>query len=119
MNKTEDAGDPTVQEEGDNVVDQGNAQEAPTRKDVYWPEDFLAEDFADLRIMTYGYDSKLENFFGTVPRHNLFTLAGNLLTSVANKRTSCVSIKDRPKLSLSFLIWGNTVVNASSVLHLP
>lgn len=30
----------------------------------FWPEDLLAKDFANTRIATYGYDSKVSNFFG-------------------------------------------------------
>ena len=88
----ESVGDTTVQDESDNF-DQGDAQEGPPPKVVYWPEDLLAKDFPDMRILTYGYDSQVSAFFGVVPHQNLLSLGRNLLTSVANKRTSCVSLR--------------------------
>lgn len=85
-------GDTTVEEEV-HSLDQGNAQEGPPPKVVFWPEDLLAKDFPDLRVLTYGYDSQVWKFFGTVPHHNLYTLGRSLSTSVANSRTLCVSRK--------------------------
>ena len=82
----------SVEEEGDSLR-QGTMQEGPPPKVVYWPEDLLAKDFSDIRVLTYRYDSTVSKFFGTVPHQNLHTLGRSLLTSVANKRTSCVSFK--------------------------
>ena len=87
----EDTGHAEVQEEGGSL-DGGNVQEALSSKVVYWPEDLLATDCTDMRILTYGYNSQVTKFFGTVPHHNLYTLGRNLLRSVADKRASFVSL---------------------------
>ena len=87
----EDRENAEVQEERGSL-DGGSEQEGVSSKVVYWPEDLLAKDCPDMRILTYGYDSQVTKFFGTVPHHNLLTLGRDLLRSIADERAGCVSL---------------------------
>lgn len=111
-NAEEHVGDTRVEEEEGDNLGQGSAQMGPRPKALYWPEDLLARECSDMRILTYGYDSKVSKFFGTVPHHNLHTLGRNMLTSVANKRTTCPG---RPLLFICHSL-GGILVKQSLVL---
>ena len=86
----DDPEEPNPGEEGH--TDQEVPQEVPLAKDVYWPKDLLANDFSDSRVITYGYDSRVNQLFGTVPHYNLLVLGRNLLRNVADQRISCVGV---------------------------
>lgn len=66
----------------------------PSSTNVFWPEDLLAPDFPDLRILTFGYESAYTQFLGSVSQNNVFTLSRNLLTSPVNVRASNVSVRN-------------------------
>jgi hypothetical protein len=57
---------------------------------VFWPEDFLGDDFPNARVMTFGYDTKYKQMFGAVAQHNLYTLTRRLLSDLADERESDV-----------------------------
>lgn len=52
-----------------------------------WPAKILSLDFPDARILTYGYDSCVSNFFGgATSQNNIVTLAGGFLNDLATER---------------------------------
>ncbi|KEY73925.1 hypothetical protein S7711_07767 [Stachybotrys chartarum IBT 7711] len=56
---------------------------------VYWPYDLLAQsaDFADTRIMTWGYDTKVvKEFFGNSDQQNISQHGNNLLVCLQQER---------------------------------
>lgn len=60
---------------------------------LYWPHVLLAqsEDFAETRIMTWGYDTKvIGDFFGTSDRQNISQHGNNLMVSLQQERKANV-----------------------------
>ncbi|RYO85060.1 hypothetical protein DL766_005571 [Monosporascus sp. MC13-8B] len=58
---------------------------------VYWPYDLLAKcpDFAEVRILTWGYDTKvIREFFGTSDKQNISQHGNNLMALDNSKRSS-------------------------------
>lgn len=59
---------------------------------VYWPLDFLAKDCVNSRILTWGYESKVSNFFGgAANQSNIRAHAQNLLRALMVERLNSVS----------------------------
>ncbi|KAH8803520.1 hypothetical protein F5884DRAFT_508819 [Xylogone sp. PMI_703] len=57
---------------------------------VFWPLDFLVEDCANSRILTWGYDSRVSNFFGgAANQSNIGAHAQNLLRAIKHERLDC------------------------------
>ena len=55
--------------------------------EVYWPLDLLAHDFANLRIFTYGYDSKVTNWFKGPAMHlDIYSYGESLLNGLEARR---------------------------------
>lgn len=57
-----------------------------TSSRTLWPRDLLSKDFPNARIITWGYDSNVVNFFAPSSKNSLFGHANNLLTDVATLR---------------------------------
>lgn len=57
-----------------------------TQDGIFWPEDLLKEDFPKARIMTFGYNTLVQNGLHTVNQGNLFSHARNLLYDLEAKR---------------------------------
>lgn len=52
-----------------------------------WPANQLSKDFPNARILTYGYDSQVSNFFGGgVNQNNMITIANGFLNDLAAER---------------------------------
>ena len=63
-----------------------------SKRQIFWPEDFLPEYCLDARIMTWGYNSKITNFFsGPTSQDRFYEHAKNLLNAMKRERTNCVS----------------------------
>jgi ankyrin repeat domain-containing protein 50 len=59
--------------------------------ETFWPLDLLPNDCNDVRIMTWGYDSKVSQFFkGPTNRSNINAYARDLLYGLGNERLDCV-----------------------------
>lgn len=59
---------------------------------VFWPLDLLPMDCGNSRILTWGYDSKVSNFFGgAASQSNIRAHAQNLLHALKIQRLDCVS----------------------------
>lgn len=53
---------------------------------VYWPKDFLASDFPNARIMTWGYNTNITRSYRAANQGNIFAHARNLLYDLDLKR---------------------------------
>ncbi len=61
--------------------------------EVFWPSDLLPDDCKNARILTWGYDSKITNFFaGAANQSNITAYARNLLQALKMCRRDCVSL---------------------------
>ena len=61
---------------------------------LFWPADILPRDFDDLRIMTYGYDSKVTRAFkGPTSKNGIFEHGQSFLGALSRARIDC---GDRP-----------------------
>lgn len=69
-----------------------------------WPVSCLSKDFPDARIMTYGYDSRVSNFFGGGANQNdMITIANGFLNDLAAER---VDARERPLIIISHSMGG-------------
>lgn len=76
----------------DSAVDSSNTANKP----CYWPYDLLALDFPTARIATYGYDSKVSNFFkGAAIQTNIIGHGTSLLNALEAFRRNT---PDRPMI---------------------
>ena len=84
---------------------------------IYWPLDFLAGDCVNSRILTWGYDSKVSNFFGgAASQSNIRAHAQNLLRALMVERLNSVSHRATvPKLLANSF---NSKGDASSSLRI-
>ena len=61
---------------------------------LFWPAEILPRDFDDLRIMTYGYDSKVTRAFkGPTSKNGIFEHGQSFLGALGRARVDC---GDRP-----------------------
>jgi hypothetical protein len=59
---------------------------------VNWPVELLPLDFGDVRILTYGYDSRVTKLFGgSANQSNIDNLGRDFLTALEGIRRFCVS----------------------------
>jgi hypothetical protein len=70
----------------------------PKEQNVFWPRDLLPKIVNNVRIMTYGYDSKPFRFGKTVNQNTMSEHARNMLSGIQRQRQSFVRIyKLNPK----------------------
>ena len=67
---------------------------------LYWPYQLLHEDFPRARILTWGYNSVVSNFFhGSANKNHLFAHSRDFLLDLKGKRQACVKDQSfRPSL---------------------
>ncbi|KAH8800260.1 hypothetical protein F5884DRAFT_891119, partial [Xylogone sp. PMI_703] len=89
-----------------------NAEGSTIQKhEVFWPADFLPADFPGARILTWGYDSRVTNFFsGAVDQGNYHTHATSLLYDVKDARA--VIARKRPIIWITHSLGGILVKEA-------
>ena len=69
-------------------------REAHGNGTMFWPAQLLPRDFDDLRIMTYGYDSKVTRAFkGPTSKNGIFEHGKSFLGALGRVRVDC---GDRP-----------------------
>ena len=57
---------------------------------LFWPAEILPRDFDDLRIMTYGYDSKVTRAFkGPTSKNGIFEHGQSFLRALGRVRVDC------------------------------
>jgi hypothetical protein len=84
-------------------------QDSPS---LFWPEALLPDDYQNLRVLTYGYDSHVSHYFnGPASKLNLSQLAEGLLNRVAGERehSNCA---DRPIIFVAHSLGGLLVKEA-------
>ncbi|KAF5005542.1 hypothetical protein FDECE_8035 [Fusarium decemcellulare] len=65
---------------------------------IFWPRDLLSEDCPEARILTYGYDSRVSNFFhGPASQNNIAAHGRSLLHGLELER------RDNPKRKIIFI----------------
>lgn len=76
---------------------------------VFWPEDLLKEDLPKARILTFGYDTNVQQGFRSVNQGNIFSHARNLLYELEAKRRKA---PDRRLIFISHSLGGILVKEA-------
>lgn len=75
---------------------------------VYWPKDLLSKDLVNARILTFGYDADIVNFWGWHSTNTIADHAGSLLGELARlrERTDSVGISHHCRIvnSICFVI---------------
>ncbi|MCJ1400344.1 hypothetical protein MMC11_003549 [Xylographa trunciseda] len=97
--------------------------QGPTQPTVFWPADFLPEDFRNVRILTYGYDSQVSHYFsGPANRLNLSQHGEALLNRVSGERENSHST-GRPIIfiahSLGGLLVKESLIESQKQRHNP
>ena len=65
-------------------------QKKAEQERVFWPRDLLADDVSNVRIFTYGYDSKISHYAsGPANQSNISQHGLSLLNAVSAKRLEC------------------------------
>lgn len=60
--------------------------------DLHWPTDLLSKDIDDARILAFGYDADVVNFWNPVSQNRISNHAGNLLGDLSNLREETGSV---------------------------
>jgi len=90
--------------------------ERQPRTAVFWPQDLLPEECPNARILTWGYDSNVSNFFnGSASKNSILPHASDLLGDLNGAREFCVRSSlhflleakraDDPRLIVSSPLW--------------
>jgi len=59
--------------------------------DTFWPYDLLPRDCENARILTWGYNSSVSEFFkGSTNKGNILSYSRDLLGDLTRERLSCV-----------------------------
>lgn len=77
---------------GATSLDSGNIDGLREKISVFWPAEFLPEDFRKTRILSWGYESNVSGFFtGPVNKNSYHSHARDLLYDLNQERTESVS----------------------------
>ena len=82
-----------------------------TKGNVLWPRDLLAKDFPTARIMTWGYDARIMQFFGPVGQGSIHDHANELNNDLRQERVEPNQIF-RPLIFFAHSLGGLVVKNA-------
>lgn len=59
---------------------------------MYWPRDLLPKDIPDARILSFGYEAKLVDFWAKVSQNSLGQHADNLISALVGQRVDLKSV---------------------------
>ena len=69
-------------------------QNHETPQGVYWPREFLKEDFPGARILTFGYDTDVTKGYDPVNQGNILSHSRNLLGGLVHRRGGKAADRD-------------------------
>ena len=77
---------------------------------VFWPADLIPLDFPKLRVLTYGYDSKVTGYYASSKSKNgIFDHGNSLLNALSRERTN---LANRPIIFVAHSLGGLVVKQA-------
>ena len=77
---------------------------------VFWPADLIPQDFPRLRVLTYGYDSKVTGYYASSKSKNgIFDHGNSLLNALKRERTN---LSNRPIIFVAHSLGGLVVKQA-------
>ena len=77
---------------------------------VFWPADLIPQDFPNLRVLTYGYDSKVTGYYASSKSKNgIFDHGNSLLNALNRERTN---LSNRPIIFVAHSLGGLVVKQA-------
>jgi len=81
-----------------------------SKVECYWPKDLVAQDFENVRVLTYGYDSHPSKFFtGKTNKMTISQHAQQFLDAITNVRDEC---RGRPIIFVAHSLGGILVKDA-------
>lgn len=88
----------------------GSVQDEDEEPSVCWPAELLPSDHSNVRILTYGYESRVSRFFqGPANKDNISQHGRALLNATVRSRRSCLS---RPLVFVAHSLGGIIVKEA-------
>lgn len=82
-----------------------------TKGDTTWPKDLLPSKMSNARIMTWGYDAQVANFFEKASQSSMFNHAQQLLQDISMER-STADERERPIFFVAHSLGGLVVKDA-------
>lgn len=77
---------------------------------VFWPADLVPQDFPKLRVLTYGYDSKVTGYYASSRGKNGIFDHGNSLLNALNRERK--NLSNRPIIFVAHSLGGLVVKQA-------
>jgi hypothetical protein len=71
---------------------------------TYWPRDFLSKDLPNCRILAFGYDADIVNFWNPASKNRIGNHAENLVGALAGEREITDTVSATITASLSYLL---------------
>ena len=99
----------------------GKKRRAHGEDGFFWPAEVLPQDFNDVRILTYGYDSRVTKAFkGPSSKNGIFHHGKSFLGALSRARVEC---GDRPIIfiahSLGYVFFENLLHSPTLMLCVP
>jgi hypothetical protein len=84
------------------------------KAEVVWPRDLLPVDAPHARIMSFGYDANVVNFFSVASHSSIFQHAQNLLQDLQRERRTPDEVRTYPTMfSRPFLALVHVLLSSS------
>jgi hypothetical protein len=63
------------------------------KTEVHWPTELLPKDYPDARILTFGYDANISEFFGPASSNRIGNHAENMLGALSRLRAKTSTVR--------------------------